>query len=171
MLNITITNVAAWCWYHMNVCWRRLPDSFNKAVQFVRMESDRGCNTIKVYMVLIRNSLSCIVDGSVFGECHTPFLNINDVFVELEKKSERLQLSNSPVFCNALIQHCFGNDKANIKLVNCSFLSPVVCRRVHVLFTLLCLFGSSLPPVVCRRVHVLFTLFVFAWFVFTSSCL
>ena len=25
----------------------------------------------------------------------------------------------------------------------------------------LCLFGSSLPPVVCRRVHVLFTLFVF----------
>jgi protein-S-isoprenylcysteine O-methyltransferase Ste14 len=35
----------------------------------------------------------------------------------------------------------------------------------------LCLFGSSLPPVVCRRVHVLFTLFVFVWFVFTSSCL
>ena len=27
----------------------------------------------------------------------------------------------------------------------------------------LCLFGSSLPPVVCRRVHVLFTLFVFAY--------
>jgi hypothetical protein len=25
----------------------------------------------------------------------------------------------------------------------------------------LCLLGSSLPPVVCRRVHVLFTLFVF----------
>ena len=35
----------------------------------------------------------------------------------------------------------------------------------------LCLFGSSLPPVVCRRVHVLFTLLVFVWFVFTSSCL
>ena len=34
-----------------------------------------------------------------------------------------------------------------------------------------CLFGSSLPPVVCRKVHVLFTLFVFVWFVFTSSCL
>ena len=35
----------------------------------------------------------------------------------------------------------------------------------------LCLFGLSLPPVVCRRAYVLFTLFVFAWFVFTSSCL
>ena len=35
----------------------------------------------------------------------------------------------------------------------------------------LCLFGSSLPPVVCRRAHVLFMLSVFAWFVFTSSCL
>ena len=35
----------------------------------------------------------------------------------------------------------------------------------------LCLFGSSLPPVVCRRAHVLFTLLVFVWFVFTSSCL
>ena len=76
-----------------------------------------------------------------------------------------------------------------------SSLPPVVCRRAHVLFTLLsmclfvclylqlfvgglmsylrylCLFGSSLPPVVCRRAHVLFTLFVFVWFVFTSSCL
>jgi hypothetical protein len=35
----------------------------------------------------------------------------------------------------------------------------------------LCLFGSSLPPVVCRKVHVLFTLFVFVWLVFTSCCL
>ena len=35
----------------------------------------------------------------------------------------------------------------------------------------LCLFGSSLPPVVCRREHVLFTLLVFVWFVFTSNCL
>ena len=35
----------------------------------------------------------------------------------------------------------------------------------------LCLFGLSLPPVVCSRVHVLFTSFVFVWFVFTSSCL
>ena len=35
----------------------------------------------------------------------------------------------------------------------------------------LCLFGSSLPLVVCRRAHVLFTLLVFVWFVFTSSCL
>ena len=34
-----------------------------------------------------------------------------------------------------------------------------------------CLFGSSLLPVVCRKVHVLFTLFVFVRFVFTSSCL
>ena len=31
--------------------------------------------------------------------------------------------------------------------------------------------SSSLPLVVCRRVHVLFTLFVFVRFVFTSSCL
>ena len=30
---------------------------------------------------------------------------------------------------------------------------------------------KSLPPVVCRRAHVLFTLLVFVWFVFTSSCL
>ena len=73
-------------------------------------------------------------------------------------------------------------------------LPPVVCRRAHVLFTLLVfvwfvftsscfaggfmsylryqfVFGSSLPPVVCRRVRVLFTLFVCVWFVFTSSCL
>ena len=35
----------------------------------------------------------------------------------------------------------------------------------------LCLFGSSLSPVVCRRSHVLFMVFVFVWFVFTSSCL
>ena len=35
----------------------------------------------------------------------------------------------------------------------------------------LCLFGSCLPPVVCRKAHVLFTLLVFVWFVFTSSCL
>ena len=97
-----------------------------------------------------------------------------------------------------------------------SSLPPVVCGKVHVLFTLfvfvrlvftssclqevscliyvicvcsvrlylqlfvgglvsylryLCLFGSSLPPVVCRRADVLFMLFVFAWLVFTSSCL
>ena len=37
------------------------------------------------------------------------------------------------------------------------YMPPVVCRRVHVLFTM---FGSSLPPVVCRGVHVLFTMFV-----------
>ena len=52
-----------------------------------------------------------------------------------------------------------------------SSLLPVVCRRAHVLFTLLVFFGSSLPPVVCRRAHVLFMLFVFVWFVLTSSCL
>jgi hypothetical protein len=59
-----------------------------------------------------------------------------------------------------------------------SYLPPVVCRRVHVLFTLCSVrlylqlfvggFMSYLPPVVCRRAHVLCTLFVF---VFTSSCL
>ena len=27
----------------------------------------------------------------------------------------------------------------------------------------LCLFGWSLPTVICKRVHVLFTLFVFVW--------
>jgi hypothetical protein len=50
----------------------------------------------------------------------------------------------------------------------CLSLPQVVCRRAHVLFTLLCLLGSSLPPVVCRRANVLFMLFVF---VFTFSCL
>ena len=35
----------------------------------------------------------------------------------------------------------------------------------------LSLFGSSLSPVYCRRAHVLFTLFVFVRFVFTSSLL
>jgi hypothetical protein len=34
-----------------------------------------------------------------------------------------------------------------------------------------CLFGSSLSPVVCRRPHVLCTLCVFVRFVFISSCL
>jgi hypothetical protein len=56
-------------------------------------------------------------------------------------------------------------------------LPPVVCRRVHVLFTSSCLWEGScliylqlfveglisyLPPAVCERAHVLFTLFVFA---------
>jgi hypothetical protein len=49
-----------------------------------------------------------------------------------------------------------------------STLPLVVCRRAHVLFRM---FGSTLPPVVCRRAHVLFMLLVFAWLVFTSSCL
>ena len=52
-----------------------------------------------------------------------------------------------------------------------SSLPPVVCRRVHVLFTLLVCIWFVLPPVVCRRAHVLFTLLVFVWFVFISSCL
>ena len=48
-----------------------------------------------------------------------------------------------------------------------SSLSPIVCWRVHVLFTLFVAFLfivyslSSLCPIVCWRVHVLFTLFVF----------
>jgi hypothetical protein len=33
-------------------------------------------------------------------------------------------------------------------------------RRAHVLLTML---SSSLPSVVCRRVHVLFTLFLFVY--------
>jgi hypothetical protein len=54
--------------------------------------------------------------------------------------------------------------------VTCSSLTPVVCRRAHVLFTLFVgglmsylryLYeGSCLIYVVCRRAHVLFTLFV-----------
>ena len=103
---------------------------------------------------------------------------------------------------------CLQEGSCLIYVMFGSSLLPVVCRRVHVLFTLClvrlyfqlfvggfmsylryvwfvftssclqegsCLiyimFGSSLLPVVCRRVHVLFTLFVFVWFVFTSSCL
>ena len=73
-----------------------------------------------------------------------------------------------------------------IKTTFGSSLPPVVCRRVQVLFMLLCvftflvpccdvrygfriktMFGSSLPQVVCRRVHVRFTLFVF---VFVQWC-
>ena len=67
----------------------------------------------------------------------------------------------------------------------CSSLPPVVCRRAHVLFSVIYVrlyrqlfvgevmsylryLCSSLPPVVCRRAHVLFTLFMF---VFTASCL
>ena len=120
---------------------------------------------------------------------------------------------------------CLQEGSCLIYVMFGSSLLPVVCRRVHVLFTLClvrlyfqlfvggfmsylryvwfvftssclqegsCLiyvmFGSSLLPVVCRRVHVLFTLclvrlyfqlFVggfmsylrYVWFVFTSSCL
>ena len=120
---------------------------------------------------------------------------------------------------------CLQEGSCLIYIMFGSSLLPVVCRRVHVLFTLClvrlyfqlfvggfmsylryvwfvftssclqegsCLiyvmFGSSLLPVVCRRVHVLFTLclvrlyfqlFVggfmsylrYVWFVFTSSCL
>ena len=81
---------------------------------------------------------------------------------------------------------CLQEGSCLIYVMFGSSLLPVVCRRVHVLFTL-CLV-SSLLPVVCRRVHVLFTLclvrlyfqlFVggfmsylrYVWFVFTSSCL
>ena len=122
---------------------------------------------------------------------------------------------------------CLQEGSCLIYVMFGSSLLPVVCRRVHVLFTLclVCLyfqlfvggfmsylryvwfvftssclqegscliyvmFGSSLLPVVCRRVHVLFTLYVclvrlyfqlfvggfmsylrYVWFVFTSSCL
>ena len=76
-----------------------------------------------------------------------------------------------------------------------SSFSPVVCRRVPVLFMLFVvfdvrfvflssfrrvpvlfsylMFGSSFSPVVCRRVPVLFMLFVVfdVRFVFLSSCL
>ena len=67
-----------------------------------------------------------------------------------------------------------------------SYLPPVVCMRVHVLFTSSCMYEGScliylqlfvggfmsyLPPVVCRRADVVFTLYVFVRFVFTSSCL
>ena len=52
--------------------------------------------------------------------------------------------------------------------------SPVVCRRVPVLFMLFVVFDVRfLSPVVCRRVPVLFMLFVVfdVRFVFLSSCL
>ena len=55
-----------------------------------------------------------------------------------------------------------------------SSFSPVVCRRVPVLFMLFVVFDvSSFSPVVCRRVPVLFMLFVVfdVRFVFLSSCL
>jgi len=42
-----------------------------------------------------------------------------------------------------------------------SFLCcPIMCR--YVLSSIKTMFGLSLPPVVCKRVHVLFTLFVCA---------
>jgi hypothetical protein len=43
-----------------------------------------------------------------------------------------------------------------IKTIFGSSLSPVVCRRAHVLLRM---FGSSFPPVVCRRAHILFKMF------------
>ena len=90
---------------------------------------------------------------------------------------------------------CLQEGSCLIYVMFGSSLSPVVCRRAHVLFTLcsgrlylqLCS-GSSLPPVVCRSALVLFTLcsgrlylqlFVggllsylrYVRFVFISSCL
>ena len=53
-------------------------------------------------------------------------------------------------------------------------MPPVVCRRIHVLFTM---FGSYWPPVVCRRVHATSclqegTCLIYdVRFVFASSCL
>ena len=86
------------------------------------------------------------------------------------------------VFISSCLQEC----SCLIYVMFASFLSPVVCRRALVLFTLCS--GSSLSPVVCRRAHVLFTLcsgrlylqlFVgglmsylrYVRVVFTSSCL
>ena len=91
------------------------------------------------------------------------------------------------VICVCLYLQLFVGGLMSYLRYLCLSLPPVVCRRVHVLFTLfvfvftsrclqegscliyvICVCGLSLPPVVCRRAHVLFTLFVF---VFTSSCL
>ena len=88
------------------------------------------------------------------------------------------------VICVCLYLQLFVGGHMSYLRYLCLSLSPVVCRRAHVLFTIcVCLYLQlfvgghmsylrylclSLPPVVCRRAHVLFTLFVF---VFTSSCL
>ena len=58
-----------------------------------------------------------------------------------------------------------------------SCLIYVICVCLYLqlfvggLMSYLCYLCLSLPPVVCRRAHVLFMLFVFAWFIFTPSCL
>ena len=71
------------------------------------------------------------------------------------------------VICVCLYLQLFVGGHMSYLRYLCLSLSPVVCRRAHVLQKGT-LFVLSLPPVVCRRAHVLFTLFVF---VFTSSCL
>jgi len=45
----------------------------------------------------------------------------------------------------------------------CVFTFRVPCCDVSYDFHIETIFGSSLPPVVCRRVHVIFTLFVFVY--------
>ena len=108
------------------------------------------------------------------------------------------------IICVCLYLQLFVGGHMSYLRYLCLSLSPVVCRRAHVLFTLfvfvfissclqegscliyvicVCLYLQlfvgghmsylrylclSLSPVVCRRAHVLFTLFVF---VFISSCL
>ena len=43
----------------------------------------------------------------------------------------------------------------------CIFAFGVPCCDVRYDFRMKAMFGLYLPPVVCRRVHILFTLFVF----------
>ena len=52
-----------------------------------------------------------------------------------------------------------------------SSLSPVICRKSHILFMLFVFVWFIFTSSVCRSSHILFMLFVFVWFVFTSSCL
>ena len=47
----------------------------------------------------------------------------------------------------------------------------VPCCAARYDFRIKTMFSSSLSPVVCRRAHVLFMLFVFVWFVLAASYL
>ena len=130
---------------------------------------------------------SCLQDGScliyvMFGSSLSPVV-CRSALVLFTLCSLRLYLQ---LFVGGLLSYlryvrvvftssCLQEGSCLIYVMFGSSLSPVVCRRAHVLFTLCsgrlylqlfvggsCLiyvmFGSSLSPVVCRRALVLFTL-------------
>jgi hypothetical protein len=92
--------------------------------------------------------------------------DLNTFYIDIYYQFSLLKF-DGPIYLYRVYFRFYGNVRVAHRF---SFLCcPIMCRYVlsSVLWCPLririkTMFGSSLPTVVCRRVHVLFTLFVFA---------